>query len=294
MPLYVPYCLVLPQDAQWALQLALYEAVLKNFEISRGKACSRRLLSTQRLPNLSSLALKYPLGAGMLVFMFVWHCVLVARLLSFPKTIFLSEIPKGTSAKARKSSSSSFQHVLCADPAGVASFFRAWYMCRGIGCKEVFLGVAVANQVAAPLWHGQVNFHLQSDTSHWLGTTTVTFLSQARCMFPGVVSSYSDDGDDGRQNATERLLTCLVSRQPRLGGSQSACSWLESSCEVRVYVGPLRDWAGRTGRRCVVLVARSGVSRVAGPTREKGSKQSVPLLAGPTQQRCRPLLRSTS
>lgn len=109
------------QDAQWALQLALYEASIHP-------------------------ATTKPL-----------------KLLSFPKTIFLSEIPKGTSAKELQAF---FAHGTCAE----------------------------------------VNFHLQSDTSHWLGTTTVTFLSQAE---------------------RDRAFTDL----PRF---------------VRVYVGPLRDWAGRT------------------------------------------------
>lgn len=109
------------QDAQWALQLALYEASIHP-------------------------ATTKPL-----------------KLLSFPKTIFLSEIPKGTTAKEL---GAFFAHGTCAE----------------------------------------VNFHLQSELGSWLGTTTVTFGSQAE-----------------RDKAFNDL--------PRF---------------VRVYVGPLRDWAGRT------------------------------------------------
>lgn len=109
------------QDAQWALQLALYEASIH--------------------PSTTK-----PL-----------------KLLSFPKTIFLSEIPKGTTSKEL---GAFFAHGACAE----------------------------------------VNFHLQPETGSWLGTTTVTFGSQAE-----------------RDKAFNDL--------PRF---------------VRVYVGPLRDWAGRT------------------------------------------------
>jgi len=109
------------QDAQWALQLALYEASI------------------------------HPSATKPL------------KLLSFPKTIFLSEIPKGTTAKELQAF---FAHGTCAE----------------------------------------VNFHLQSETSNWLGTATVTF---------------------GSQGERDKAFTDL----PRF---------------VRVYVGPLRDWAGRT------------------------------------------------
>lgn len=85
------------------------------------------------------------------------------KLLSFPKTIFLSEIPKGTAAKEL---GAFFAHGTCAE----------------------------------------VSFHLQSELGSWLGTATVTFGSQAE-----------------RDKAFNDL--------PRF---------------VRVYVGPLRDWAGRT------------------------------------------------
>ncbi|CAE8613313.1 unnamed protein product, partial [Polarella glacialis] len=111
------------QDAQWALQLALYEASIH--------------------PRLTK-----PL-----------------RLLSFPKTLFLTEIPKGTSLQELQ-----------------ALFARGT-------CAEV-------------------SYHLQIEASkdQWLGTSTVTFGSQAE--------------RDAAFAALARF--------------------------VRVYVGPLRDWNGRT------------------------------------------------
>eukprot|EP00930_Biecheleria_cincta_P028495 TRINITY_DN19891_c0_g2_i1.p1 TRINITY_DN19891_c0_g2~~TRINITY_DN19891_c0_g2_i1.p1 ORF type:complete len:947 (+),score=169.12 TRINITY_DN19891_c0_g2_i1:57-2897(+) len=115
------------QDAQWALQLALYEASI------------------------------FPRSTEPL------------KLQSFPKTIFLSEIPKGTTNK------------------DLQAFFA-----RGT-CAEVQFTM-------------QTNGSKSKPTDYWYGATTVTFPSQA-----------------DRDKAFAAL-----------------------SRFVRVYVGPLRDWAGRT------------------------------------------------
>lgn len=115
------------QDAQWALQLALYEASI------------------------------FPRSTEPL------------KLQSFPKTIFLSEIPKGTTFK------------------DLQAFFA-----RGT-CAEVQFTM-------------QTNGPKSKATDHWYGATTVTFPSQA-----------------DRDKAFAAL-----------------------SRFVRVYVGPLRDWSGRT------------------------------------------------
>lgn len=115
------------QDAQWALQLALYEASI------------------------------FPRSTEPL------------KLQAFPKTIFLSEIPKGTTNK------------------DLQAFFA-----RGT-CAEVQFTM-------------QTNGSKAKTVEHWYGATTVTFPSQ---------------GD--RDKAFAAL-----------------------SRFVRVYVGPLRDWNGRT------------------------------------------------